>query len=143
MRATAPVAATVTSEAWLKGLQFGLAFLAPAIGTSPSTTNPWSNEIFFRSLCRRFFRQDVNNTNQATTRLPAYQGNETIAQVTQSLTGVLFLEDKSITAPNPLDQNVKGFAYFNPNATHRISRHFREHLSVLGFFADDFQHDNY
>jgi len=107
------------------------------------TTNPWSNEIFFRSFCRRFFCQYAKDTNPATTLLSNYQGNETLAQVTQSLTGVLFLEDKSITASNPLDHNINAYAYLNPNATHKISGHFREHLSALGFYRDDFQHDNY
>jgi hypothetical protein len=108
-----------------------------------ATTNPWSNEAFFRSFCRRFFCEYANDTNPASTLLPSYQGNETLAQVTRSLAGVLFLEDNSITAPNPLVHNIKAFAYLNPNATHKISGHFREHLSALGFLIDDFQHDNY
>jgi hypothetical protein len=107
------------------------------------TTQTDSGEIFYRSLCRRFFCQYANDTRPANTILKSFQGSENISQVTEKLSGVLILQDSSITAKNPQAQNVSAFAYLNPNAAKKTGRHFREHLSSLGFLADDFAHDNY
>ena len=102
-----------------------------------------SSDVFYRSFSRRFFCQYAKDTKPANSILRSFQGTETIAQVTEKLTGVLFLEDTSITSSNTDDLNVRGFAYFNPNAAKKAGRHFREHLSSLGFFVDGFEHDNY
>jgi hypothetical protein len=102
-----------------------------------------SSEIFYRSLCRRFFCQYVKDSSPAKTILTKFQGNESLSQVTDKLSGVLFLEDTSLTSIDSAAQNVKAYAYFNPNAAHKVSRHFRDYLSSLRFFVDDFAHDNY
>jgi hypothetical protein len=111
---------------------------------SESAVNPFcSSEVFYRSFSRRFFCQYAKDTRPANSLLKSFQGSETVAQVTEKLSGVLFLEDISITSMSTDDLNVKGFAYFNPNAAMKVGRHFREHLSSLGFFVDDFEHDKY
>jgi hypothetical protein len=101
------------------------------------------NKIFYRSLCRRFFCQYAKETSSAKTILKYFQGNETVAEVTDKLAGVLILKDNSITSSNVEALNVEGLAYLNPNAAHKVSGHFRCHLSSLGFAVDDFEHDNY
>lgn len=102
-----------------------------------------ANIIFYRALCRRFFCQYADNSNPASSKLKKFQGSETLAEVTQKLSGVLFLEDKSITSSVATAQNIEAFAYLNPNATHKTSGHFRTYLSTLGFAVDDFENDNY
>ena len=102
-----------------------------------------ANEIFYRSLCRRFFCQYANDSRPASSKLKKFQGSETLAEVTKKLSGVLFLEDKSLTSSAAAAQNVEAFAYLNPNATHKTSGHFRTYLSTLGFAVDDFANDNY
>lgn len=113
---------------------------------------PWFSEkgsmdddgsVFYRAFARRFFCQYAKDARPAETVVKSFKGTETIAQVTEKLSGVLFLEDISITATDPSAQNVKGFAYFNPNALHRADRRFSTHLNVLGIWSDDFAHDNY
>ena len=101
------------------------------------------NKIFYRSFCRRFFCQYAKETSSAKTILKYFQGNETVAEVTDKLAGVLILKDNSITSSNLEALNVEGLAYHNPNAAHKVSGHFRCHLSSLGFAVDDFEHDNY
>lgn len=103
----------------------------------------WGNELFYRAFCRRFFCQYAKDQTPARSLLKSFQGAETLAHITQSLSGALFLEDTSITAPVADDQNVKAFAYLNPNAAHKVGGHFRDHLSALRFAVDTFAHDNY
>jgi hypothetical protein len=107
------------------------------------TSNVGASEIFYRSLCRRFFCQYANDARPASSKLKKYLGSETLAEVTKKLSGVLFLEDKSITSSAAAAQNVEAFAYLNPNATHKTGGHFRDYLSSLGFAVDDFASDNY
>ena len=72
-----------------------------------------------------------------------FHGSETMAEVTEKLSGILFLEDVSITSSDIESQNVEAFAYLNPNASHKVSDRFRDHLSSLDFQIDDLAHDNY
>jgi hypothetical protein len=102
-----------------------------------------STDIFYRAFCRRFFCQYAKDATPAKSFLKSFAGNESVAQVAEKLSGVLFLEDVSITSSNAHQQNIKAFAYLNPNATHKVSRHFRHHLSSLKCFVDDLEHDNY
>lgn len=102
-----------------------------------------ASEVFYRSFSRRFFCQYAKDIRLANSLLKSFKGNETVAQVTESLSGVLFLEDISITSSNANDLNVKGFAYLNPNAKNKVGPYFREHLSSLGVLMEDFEYDNY
>ncbi|MFT7632347.1 MAG: hypothetical protein ACI87E_003399 [Mariniblastus sp.] len=106
-------------------------------------TASFSSDVFYRSFCRRFFCQYANDNRPASSMVESFNGNETVAQVTDKLSGVLFLEDTSIKSSNTDELNVEGFAYLNPNAAKKVGGHFREHLSSLGVFVDDFEHDNY
>ena len=104
-----------------------------------------SNQIFYRSLCRRFFCQYAKDLSPAKNSplCKGFQGSETLAEVPEKLSGILFLEDTSITTSDTESQNVEAFAYLNPNAAHKVSDRFRDHLSSLGFLIDDLAHDNY
>ena len=75
--------------------------------------------------------------------LKSYKGNETISEVTDKISGVIFLEDTSIESTDTASLNVKGFAYLNPNAKNKVSRQFKDYLLRLGLAVDDFGHDNY
>ena len=100
-------------------------------------------EIFYRSFCRRFFCQYANDSRPASSVLSKFSGAETMSQVTEKLSGVIFLEDTSILTANVDDLNVTGFAFLNPNAVNKVSRQFQGHLSRLGIAVDDLEHDNY
>jgi hypothetical protein len=102
-----------------------------------------NNTEFYRAFARRFFCQYATTAAPAHGLLKAFTGSETLAQITEKLSGVLFLEDRSIESPTPTATNVSGFAYLNPNAVNEVGRHFRHHLQELGCPIDDFEHDNY
>jgi hypothetical protein len=113
----------------------------PWFSEKPSMADDGST--FYRAFARRFFCQYLKDTMPANTLLNSFKGPETVGDITRQLSGVLFLEDKSITATNPLAQNVNSFAYLNPNAAHKLGRHFRHHLEALHVHVEDFEGDNY
>ena len=102
-----------------------------------------SNETFYRAFCRRFFCQYAKDCRKAKDVLKGFQGDVTMADVTNKLSGVLFLEDVSIESIKSDSQNVKAFAYLNPNASHKIGHIFQEYLRNLVNLIDDFENDNY
>jgi hypothetical protein len=102
-----------------------------------------SSETFYRAFSRRFFCQYTKDSRPAKTLLKSFAGTETLSQVTDKLSGGIFLEDRCVTSPEPDQQNVRGFTYLNPNAAHKISGLFRDYLSDLRLLVDDLEHDNY
>ncbi len=103
-----------------------------------------ANEIFYRSFSRRFFCEYAAKPTKAKDIFKKYIGEDSVFEVTKKLSGVLFLEDKSITADTPTAQNVEGYAYLNPNADKKIGRGiFIDYLHSLRFHIDDFEYDNY
>lgn len=103
-----------------------------------------ANEIFYRCFSRRFFCEYAAKPTKAKNIFKKYTGEDSVFEVTQKLSGVLFLEDKSITADIPTAQNVEGYAYLNPNADKKIGRGiFIDYLNSLQFHIDDFEYDNY
>lgn len=107
------------------------------------TSGMVSTEILYRAFCRRFFCQYARDTTPAKTFVKEFAGEETISQVSEMLSGVLFLEDDSIESSSAEKQNVKGYTYLNPNAKRKIGSDFRHYLSSLNCLVDDFEHDNY
>lgn len=102
------------------------------------------NEIFYRSFSRRFFCEYAAKPTKAKDIFKNYSGEDSVFEVTKKLSGVLFLEDKSITSDTPTAQNVEGYAYLNPNADKKIgSGIFIDYLHSLRFHIDDFEYDNY
>lgn len=114
---------------------------------------PWFSEsvvsqfsgshAFYRSFCRRFFCQYMRDSRPASDMLGPFKGSETVSQVTDKLSGVLFLEDTSLIPMPPDDLHVKGYAFLNPNAVNKLDGNFRDHLVSLGVQVDDFRDDNY
>ncbi len=103
-----------------------------------------ANEIFYRSFSRRFFCEYAEKSVKAKDIFKSYSSEDSVFDVTRKLSGVLFLEDKSITANTPAEQNVEGYAYLNPNADQKIGRGiFIDYLHSLEFHIDDFEYDNY
>lgn len=100
-------------------------------------------DIFFRAFSRRFFCQYLKDVSPASAKLQNFVGQETVSDVTRHLSGVLFLDDKSVTASGANAAITQAHAFLNPNAHHKVSSHFRHHLESLHVFTDDFEHDNY
>lgn len=100
-------------------------------------------EILYRAFSRRFFCQYAKDATPASAFVKDFTSQESVSQVTEMLSGVLFLQDDSIESSVAENQNVKGYAYLNPNAKRKVGHAFRHYLSSLKFAVDDFEHDNY
>jgi len=106
-----------------------------------------SNQIFYRSFSRRVFFQYKNDETQFRTLNPEFNSDDTIYSVSKKLSGIVFLEDHSITSTSydkPYNQ-YSAFAYLNPNADNSvIGTVFHEYLrSLPRIECDDFEFDNY
>ena len=114
---------------------------------------PWFSEsilgvfdigpVFYRAFSRRCFCQYASDENPAGNVVEDLDDSVTMAEVTKSLSGVIFIEDRSVLEGDAPDSSVKAFAYLNPNANHKPSRHYRHHLEALRIPIDDFEFDNY
>jgi hypothetical protein len=104
-----------------------------------------SNLDFYRALSRRVFCQYKHDTTLFKTFNSKFTGNHTIYEVSNHLSGIIFLEDNTILSKDPDKTNVKSFVYLNPNAvkplTKSLASDFIRGLHNLEY--DDFDHDNY
>lgn len=116
---------------------------------------PWYNLVvtdfsngnidFYRALSRRVFCQYKHDTTKFKAFNSAFTGEQTIFELSNHLSGIIFLEDNTILSNEPNKTNVKSYVYLNPNAVKPLSK------SLAGSFImglhntafDDFQYDNY
>lgn len=118
--------------------------------------NPWFNSlitdfvnrdgVFYRALSRRLFCQYKHASQRFSELRPDFRGPETTYEVCRKLSGVLFLEDSSITDRCPSSANVRAFMYLNPNADNRVPPEFVEVYGRIlrdSLRTEDFVHDNY
>ena len=105
-----------------------------------------SNKKFYRAFARRVFCQHIHDSTKFTSFEPSFQGTETIYEVSQHLSGIIFLEDDCIESTNPNSYNVKSYTYLNPNSKHKILPS-RAHLFITNCMCnseyDNFENDNY
>ncbi len=116
---------------------------------------PWYNQIItefnlsntrlYRSMSRRVFCQYMQDKTPFKTLNNAFAGKQTIYEVSRKLSGIIFLEDKSMLGDNPHETNVKSYIYLNPNADHKLrnSLAFDYLRGLHNTEFDDFEHDNY
>jgi hypothetical protein len=116
---------------------------------------PWYNNVisrfaetniaFYRAFARRVFCQYIHDTNKFNTIDSSFNGQQTIHEISTYLSGIVFLEDKTILSKDPYSTNVESYVYLNPNAVNKInrtlSRHFLQSISTNAF--EDFEYDNY
>lgn len=119
--------------------------------------NPWFNQelnpfhdfvqVFYRSLSRRVFMELAKDQTDMEIIYPELQGkNIKISDVAKKVTGIIFINDKSVTKKN--NEIYETFIYLNPNATNKkLSIH---DFNILNLspeinqpFIDDFYDDNY
>jgi len=119
--------------------------------------NPWFNqelntdkrflEAFLRSLSRRIFIELKKDTTDLATIFPELSGkNLTIGEVSNKISGLIFIYDESIMKEEEEINDV--YIYLNPNATNKILK--QGDFDILSWspeknqpFIDDFTHDNY
>jgi len=116
------------------------------IGTNFSSMN----RDFYRAVSRRAFCEHTRNQTPLSVLLKDKSigdslTNVTISQASKSLSGIFFLEDKSIRAVDSDKSNVSAYLYVNPNANQKLKRSlFRDFVQCeLRVPIDDFEYDNY
>lgn len=103
-----------------------------------------ADQVYYRSLARRTFCEYKNLDVPMRTVEPSYHGTETVYEVSRHLTGIIFLNDNSITG-----DSYECFAYMNPNAVNFPSPLARQYIISLvnhgneRSLFDDMAHDNY
>lgn len=137
--------------------------------------NPWFNEqindfcefnkIYYRSVCRRVFMEFTHNFTPAAEFFKDIKNYSiTLSDISKSIAGILFIEDKSITynSKKVSSSNYKeitgdftkklyeSYLYLNPNYANKKALSIYDFSSVFdGFeltkmvYIDDFQDDNY
>lgn len=120
--------------------------------------NPWfneemlgdlgnANEVFYRSLARRVFIELKNDQRDLKDYIPTVKHSLTVSEISKKISGILFIEDHSITKTGK--ELYTSYLYLNPNATNRVLTTGSFHIldwSSNGFrpkVIDDFKNDNY
>ena len=121
-------------------------------------SNPWFNpEIndfsdfnrqYYRAVTRRVFVELTRSTQRAQEVFPEFtDASITIGEIAEKVTGIIFLEDKSITVSGGLPYRT--YIYLNPNATNSAltENDFRilstRQSGVCPEVIEDFRNDNY
>ena len=104
-----------------------------------------SNRIFYRSFSRRVFCGYMRCGTLFKTFEPNFNSDLTVYSVSKKLSGLIFLEDHSITSPDESNKPYSAYAYLNPNADNPVAKSaFRDYLlSLPQIEYDDFEFDNY
>lgn len=104
-----------------------------------------SNVELYRALSRRVFCQYKHDPTLFQTFNSKFTGSQTIYEISNYVSGIIFLEDKTILSEEPDNTNVKSFVYLNPNAVHQLTRSLASTFirGLHNSAYDDFQHDNY
>ena len=118
-------------------------------------TFPWYNNIvsdfgggnvkLYRALSRRFFCQYKYDNTLFNSFNSSFSDSQTIYEVSNNLSGIIFLEDVSILSKEPNKTNVKSYVYLNPNAINPLKKSLAIDF-ILGLHNtefDDFEYDNY
>ncbi|MBS1974390.1 MAG: hypothetical protein JST13_08550 [Bacteroidetes bacterium] len=104
-----------------------------------------SNLDLYRAMSRRVFCQYKHDTTLFKTFNAKFTGTQTIYEVSNLVSGIIFLEDNTILGKDPSATNVRSFVYLNPNAVNKVSKSLADdYIRALHNTAyDDFQNDNY
>lgn len=104
-----------------------------------------SNIQFYRAFARRVFCQYHKDKSRFSDLNKNFKGKHTINTISKYISGIIFLEDRSITEFDINKPSIKSYVYLNPNAKNPIklssTNLFIQSLKPLDF--DDFYYDNY
>lgn len=86
-----------------------------------------------------------NSTSSDTPQLAAAKFILTVYSVSKKLSGIIFLEDHSITSYDEFNEIYSAYVYLNPNADNSVAKAAFNHylLSLPRIEYDDFEFDNY
>lgn len=102
-----------------------------------------ADEVFYRSLSRRTFCEYKHLQTKMSAIEPKYIGSETVFEVSNYLSGIIFIDDHSIK-----EDQYSCHIYMNPNAKNRLKygSSYLQQIVALGDnrgIWDDLEYDNY
>lgn len=116
---------------------------------------PWYNLVvtdfsntnldLYRAMSRRVFCQYKHDKTLFKTFNSIFTGSQSIYEISNYVSGIIYLEDNSILSKNPNETNVKSYVFLNPNAVKPITQSLASDF-IYGLHNsayDDFQYDNY
>lgn len=116
---------------------------------------PWYNGIvtnfldrntqLYRSFARRVFCQYKHDKTPFKNFYPKFTGSQTIYEVSNNISGIIFLEDNTVLSKDNNLSNTKSFVYLNPNAKNSLNKTLARDF-LLGLHNaefENFEHDNY
>lgn len=104
------------------------------------------NEVYYRALSRRTFMQYEHSHIKMQNINSKYHGKETARSVARHLTGIIIIEDNSVSASSKSDniQKYDTYVYLNPNAKNSVCATMKDYLRGLATkMYEDFLYDNY
>jgi hypothetical protein len=75
-----------------------------------------ADEIFYRSLARRTFSEYKNLSTPMSDVVSKFRGDETVFEVSNYLSGIIFIDDLSIN-----ENKYSCHIYMNPNAKNKLN----------------------
>lgn len=102
-----------------------------------------ADKVFYRSLARRTFCEYKNLNTLMSSIVPEYNGPETVYEVSNYLSGIIFIDDHSIES-----DDYTCHVFLNPNSKNKLGSgiSYLEQIVANGdnrSFFDDMAHDNY
>lgn len=142
-----------------KFLDYGNKLIENEYSMITMVRNPWFNKetvdfgdfnnIFYRSLSRRTFMELLKIESPANLFSKGYPKDITVSELSQSLAGIIFIDDNSFSAKNRTEL-YNAYVYLNPNYKNKdplsirsLEKYFRNSLEVQIKDFDDFKWDNY
>lgn len=87
-----------------------------------------SNRVFFKELGEIFFNSYMDSSVPAKSFNNKFQTMITADEVTRHLSGIIYLEDKTITATDPTLLSISASYILNENSTHSLFEHELEEI---------------
>lgn len=84
---------------------------------------PDSKRTFFKKFGEHFFNDYLGSAEPATKFNRKFKSPISAGDVTRHLSGIIYLEDHSITASDPMQLNVDASFIWNANAVHPLATH--------------------
>ena len=102
-----------------------------------------ADHIYYRSMARRTFCGYINDSLPMNVVVPKFNGQDNVYEVSRHLSGIIFIDDNSVT-----NDSCSCCVMLNPNAVNTNSSmiHYLESLVTKGdnrSLFDDFRYDNY
>jgi hypothetical protein len=87
------------------------------------------NTTFYRATTRRVFAGYKDRLDLLTTLVPSFSGQETVYEASKCISGLVFLDDKSVLAEARESRSLRAHLFFNSSATNPLPESFRAALT--------------